>query len=279
MNVVSYGEIMGRLATDGFLRFAQALPGPLNLTFSGAEANVAASITMLGGKATFVTALPQNAFADACVATLRGIGINTEFILRTRSGRLGLYFLESGANQRPSLVVYDREYSAISLTPFEEYGWDTIFSDASWFHVTGITPSLSKIAAEASLKAARLAKEKGLTVSCDLNFRKKLWSWDKSMPQRELAEKTMRGILPYVDVVIANEEDAADVLSIHAEDTDVHAGKLAVEKYPMVAKQIVEQFDNVSLWPSPCGKAFRHPTTTGAPCSMTQNQKPPILRR
>ncbi len=243
--VVTFGEIMGRFQPPGFNRFRQALPGPLDLTFGGAEANVAASVALLGGRARFVTALPQHAIADACVGTLAGLGVDTSYILRTKSGRLGLYFLEAGANQRPSNVIYDRANSSVSLTEGSAYDWANITAGASWLHTTGITAALSKTAADAVIHAARAAKAAGLTVSCDLNFRKKLWGWEPGTDARKLAEKTMRAILPYVDVVIANEEDAADVLDIHATDTDVHSGKVAFEKYPDVARQIAKQFPNV----------------------------------
>ena len=243
--VITFGEIMGRLAPPGFLRFQQAMPGSIDVTFAGAEANVAASVVMLGGRAAFVTALPKNAIADACVASLRTIGIDTSHIVRTERGRLGLYFLETGANQRPSQVVYDRDGAAVALTPADAYPWPQIFAGAGWFHTTGITPSLSKTAAEAVLTAVKEAKAQGLTVSCDLNFRKKLWRWEPGTAPRELAERTMRRVLPFVDLVIANEEDAADVLSVRAKDTDVAAGKLAVDRYPEVARTIVEQFPNV----------------------------------
>jgi 2-dehydro-3-deoxygluconokinase len=243
--VVTFGEIMGRLAPPGFLRFQQAMPGRIDVTFAGAEANVAASVVMLGGRAAFVTALPKNAIADACIASLRAIGIDTSHIVRTDKGRLGLYFLETGANQRPSQVVYDRDGAAVALTPADAYPWPKVLSGAEWFHTTGITPSLSKTAAEAVLAAVKEAKAQGLTVSCDLNFRKKLWKWEPGTPPRELAERTMRALLPFVDLVVANEEDAADVLSIRAKDTDVAAGKLAVDRYPEVARTIIEQFPNV----------------------------------
>jgi 2-dehydro-3-deoxygluconokinase len=244
--VVTFGEIMGRFQPPGYNRFRQALPGPLDLTFGGAEANVAASVALLGGTARFVTALPQHAIADACIGTLTSLGVDTDFILRTKSGRLGLYFLEAGANQRPSNVIYDRAHSAVSLTEGAAYDWSNITAGATWLHTTGITAALSKTAADAVLHAAKTAKAAGMTVSCDLNFRKKLWGWEPGTSAQELAEKTMRAILPYVDVIIANEEDAADVLSIHAADTDVHSGKVAVEKYPDVARQIAKQFPNVS---------------------------------
>jgi len=244
--IVTFGEVMGRLAPDGALRFRQALPGPLNLTFGGAEANVAASLAQLGASARLVTALPQNAIGDACVGFFSGLGVDTSGILRTKHGRLGLYFFENGANQRPSNVIYDRSHSSVSLTGATEYDWEKVFDGATWLHTTGITPALSQISAEAVRYAVETAKRKGLTVSCDLNFRKKLWGWEQGTDSRTLAEKTMRGILPFVDVLIANEEDAADVLGIHAPDTDVDSGKLAVDQYPVVAREIAGQFPNVS---------------------------------
>ncbi len=245
--IVTFGEIMGRFAPAGFLRFRQALPGPLDLTFGGAEANVAASLSIFGAQARFVTALPKHAIADACVGVLTGLGVDTSKIVRTSKGRLGLYFLETGANQRPSNVIYDRAHSSVSLTPPSEYDWASIFSGAKWLHTTGITPALSATSAQSTLAAVQAAKAAGLKVSCDLNFRKKLWNWETGTEPGKLAEKTMRSILPFVDVVIANEEDAADVLGIHAAETDVHSGKVAAEKYPDVARKIAAQFPNVSL--------------------------------
>ena len=246
MTIVTFGEIMARLATPDFLRLRQSLPGPLNLTFAGAEANVAASLAMLGADVEFVTALPNHAMADACIGVLRGLGVETKHIVRSGVGRLGLYFLESGANQRPSQVVYDRDYSAIGLTPSESYDWGDIFEGAKWFHTTGITPAVSETAAHAAIHAAAAAKQAGLTVSCDLNFRKKLWRWDADVAPRQLSEDTMRQLLPHVDVLVANEEDCSDVLQISAGETDVHAGQLEIERYPDVARQVVEQFPNIS---------------------------------
>ena len=244
--IVTFGEVMGRFAPAGNLRFRQCLPGPLDLTFGGAEANVAASIAQFGGNARFVTALPQNAIADSCVGVFTALGVDTTSILRTKEGRLGLYFLESGANQRPSNVIYDRANSSVSLTPPEKYDWERIFDGAGWLHWTGITPALSATSAAAVLHAAKTAKSKGIPVSTDLNFRKKLWNWEAGTSSNALAEKTMRGILPYVDLVIANEEDAADVLGIHAGHTDVESGHLSIDHYPEVAREIVKQFPNVS---------------------------------
>ena len=243
--VVTFGEVMGRLAPPGHLRFQQAMPGTLDMTFAGAEANVAVSIARLGGEASFVSALPEGPLADACIETLRRWGVDTRSTVRGE-GRLGLYFLETGANQRPGRVVYDRDGSAIALAPAEAYAWDEALRGASWFHVSGITPAISRRAADATLAAVRAARASGATVSCDLNFRKKLWRWEKGTPPRELAERTMRQVLAHVDLVIANEEDAAMVLSIEARETDVEAGRLAVDAYPEVAREIERQFPQVS---------------------------------
>jgi 2-dehydro-3-deoxygluconokinase len=244
--VVTFGEIMGRLSPAAFERLRQALPGELHLTFAGAEANVAASLAILGCPVRYVTALPQNPLADACVDCLRGLGIDVSAIVRSQAGRLGLYFVEAGANQRPSQVIYDRAGSTISLTPPEAYRWTEVFSGARWLHVSGITPAISSAAAESTRAAVHAARQAGLTVSCDLNFRKKLWQWDSSLQPQALAERTMRGILAAVDVVIANESDCADVLGIAAERTDVEAGELAIDHYPEVAARLIEQFPQVS---------------------------------
>jgi 2-dehydro-3-deoxygluconokinase len=243
--IITFGEIMGRFCPDDFQRFIQSMPGRQNLTFAGAEANVAASVAMLGGKARFVTALPNNDISRACIARLKGIDVDVSEIRVVDYGRLGLYFVEKGANQRPGRVIYDRDYSSVSLTPGTDYDWKKIYADAGWMHTTGITPALSKISAEATRKAAEEAKKAGLTVSCDLNFRKKLWKWEKGTASNELAQKIMTKILPYVDVVIANEEDAQDVLGISAGDTNVYHGKLDVEKYVSVAREIVKRFPGV----------------------------------
>ncbi|OQY32114.1 MAG: carbohydrate kinase [Spirochaetaceae bacterium 4572_59] len=244
--IVSYGEIMARFSPDNNKRFRQAMPGSLNVTFAGAESSVAVSLKMLGSKTRFVTALPKHSIADACEDAVRRFGVDTSCILRTDEGRLGLYFMETGANQRPSQVVYDRADSSVALTPGDAYDWDSIFSDAMWFHISGITQAISKEAAEASILAVRKAKEAGVTVSCDLNFRKKLWDWEPGTSARGLAEKTIRRLLKYVDVIIANEEDAHDVLGIKAGESNVEAGKLDIARYPDVAKQIHQQFPHVS---------------------------------
>ncbi|MEA2011693.1 MAG: sugar kinase [Verrucomicrobiota bacterium] len=243
--IVTFGEVMGRFAPDSFLRFVQVFPGKLTLTFGGAESNVAGSISNLGGNSCFVTALPKNPLGDACIAYIRGLNVDVQHIVRTDNGRLGLYFVETGANQRPSNVVYDRADSSVAITHKSAYNWNLIFDGAGWFHTTGITPAISANAADSALAAVKKAKEMGITVSCDLNFRKKLWKWDSSKAPRELAEETMRKMLPYIDVVIANEADASDVLSIKAKGTDVESGNISHDSYSQVAQEIVRQFPNV----------------------------------
>jgi 2-dehydro-3-deoxygluconokinase len=245
--IVTFGEVMARLAPAGHLLLRQALPGSLEVTFAGAEANVAASLATLGAEARFVTALPNSPVADACVSTLRGVGIDVSHMVRSEQGRLGLYFVEHGANQRPSRVIYDREHSTISLTPGTAYNWQQVLEGASWFHTTGITPAISQAAAAATLDSVRAAKAAGATVSCDLNFRGKLWRWEESTAPRELAGRVMREILPHVDVLIANEEDCKDVLGTSVGATDFSAGALDIERYPDVAREVVRQFPQLKF--------------------------------
>jgi 2-dehydro-3-deoxygluconokinase len=240
--VVSFGEIMVRISALDNLKFRQSLPGQVDITFAGAEANVAASLSLMGCPSRFVTALPTHSIADACLGILRNANVDTSEVVRTEKGRLGIYFVEKGANQRPSTVVYDRAGASVTLVEAEQYHWDAAFQGAQWFHISGVTPALSRIAAETALEAVKRAKAKGLTVSCDLNFRKKLWNWDTALSAKDLAKKVMGGILPYVDVLIGNEEDAEDVLGIKAGDTDVNAGKLDIERYPSVAREIVKKY-------------------------------------
>ncbi len=244
--VVTFGEIMGRLDTLGHHRFIQNLPGTLRYTFGGAEANVAVSISEFSKEPVrFVTALPNHELGEACARQLRGIGLNTDFIVSTK-GRLGTYYVESGANQRPSKVIYDRQYSAISLIEYTAFDWPAIFAGASWFHITGITPALSQQSSTNSLEICKLAKQYGLRISCDLNFRKKLWQWQPGTSPKELAQKTMPDMLQYVDVLIANEEDSSDVLNLHAAETNIESGKIAQDAYINVAKQITQRFPSIS---------------------------------
>lgn len=242
---VTFGEIMSRIDMPLKKRFRQAFPGSVDYSFAGAEANVAAFLALSGRSVSYVTALPVHEIAEACVGHLRNVGIDTGMIVRTPEGRLGCFYVEEGANQRPSKVIYDRSYSSISLTPPEAYDWERVFGGAKWFHFTGITAALSANAAEVMLVAAREAKKHGLTVSCDLNFRKNLWRWEPGTAPAALAKRIMTRALPYVDVLIGNEEDAADVLGIRAGSTDVTSGVLQIQSYPDVARQIAVQFPNI----------------------------------
>jgi 2-dehydro-3-deoxygluconokinase len=232
MKVVTFGEIMMRLASPGFLRFNQA--PSLEMTFGGGEANVAVSLALFGEEASFVSRLPKNDLAETCIQRLRGLGVDTKGILRG-GDRIGIYFLENGASQRASTVTYDRGHSAISEINPAELKWDAIFKGADWFHFTGITPALSDAAAQACLDATKAAKKAGLTVSCDLNFRKKLWNSEK-------AGKVMSGLMEHVDICIANEEDADKVFGIKASGTEVTEGKIDHNRYVQVAKKLTERF-------------------------------------
>jgi 2-dehydro-3-deoxygluconokinase len=244
---LSFGEIMLRVAPPGFLRFRQVLPGAVQVTFGGGEANVCASLAMLGRPTRYLTALPKHPMAQSIVDTLRGLGIDTGCILRREAGRLGIYFVETGANQRGSQVIYDREHSAISLADPEEYDFFAALEGTTRLHVTGITPAISENAFRATLELTRRAHELGVTVSCDLNFRKKLWRWRPTADAPSLARECMSEILENVDLVIGNEEDAEKVLGIQAEGTSVETGTINARAYHQVARRIREQFPNVSL--------------------------------
>ena len=232
MKVITFGEIMLRLAPHGYYRFSQA--NDLEATFGGGEANVAVSLANFGLNASFVSKLPTHAIGQCAINSLRALGVDTSNIVRGGE-RVGIYFLEKGASQRPSQVIYDRAHSSIAEATVSDFHWETIFDNADWFHFTGITPALSDAAAEITLAACKAAKELGLTISCDLNFRKKLWTSEK-------AGKVMGEIMKYVDVCIANEEDAEKVFGIKAKDTDITSGTLNHEGYIDVAKQLTEQF-------------------------------------
>jgi 2-dehydro-3-deoxygluconokinase len=230
--VVTFGEIMLRLAPSGYLRFVQT--PSFEATYGGGEANVAVSLANFGLDAAFVTKLPAHEIGQAAVNSLRRYGVHTDKIVRGGE-RVGIYFLEKGASQRPSKVIYDRAASAIAQASPDEFDWPDIFKGCEWFHFTGITPALSDAAAELCRAACAAAKSAGAMVSCDLNYRKNLWS-------REKAQTVMSGLMEYVDVCIANEEDAADVFGIHAAGTDVTRGQISHEAYASVAQQIIERF-------------------------------------
>ena len=244
---LAFGEVMMRVSPPGFTRFRQCLPGSVDVTFGGGESNVCVSLAMLDRPTRYLTALPDNPMADSLIAWQRGLGIDTSCILRRSSGRLGVYFLETGANQRGSKVIYDRENSAVALAGPEEYDFDAALQDVARVHVTGITPAISENGFLATLELVRRAAEKGAVVSCDLNFRKKLWKWKPGTNPATLARECMVQILPFVDIVVGNEEDADKVLGIRAEDTSVEEGKINPEAYIQVARQVKEHFDNVSM--------------------------------
>ncbi|MCK9479253.1 MAG: sugar kinase [Firmicutes bacterium] len=232
MKVVTLGEIMLRLQPMGHQRFIQAQS--LEASFGGGEANVAVSLANYGIDAHFITKLPKNAIADSCIAELKKYGVKTDNIARGGE-RLGIYFIEKGASQRPSKVVYDRAHSSISTADYSDFDWDKIFDGADWFHFTGITPALGEKAAELTLNACKKAKEKGVKVSCDLNFRKNLWT-------SEQANKVMSGIMPFVDVIVANEEDSEKVFGIKSSGSNVTGGRLSDEGYKEVCHKLQERF-------------------------------------
>ena len=232
MKVVTFGEIMLRLAPEGYLRFTQA--DRFGVVYGGGEANVAVSLANFGVESQFVSRLPKHEIGQAALNSLRRYGVDTSHIVRGGE-RLGIYYLEKGASQRPSKVIYDRAGSAFAASSAENYDWNEIFRGTDWFHFTGITPALGGNIASVCLTAAREARKRGITVSCDLNYRKKLWS-------KEEACRTMSEICSYVDVCIANEEDADDVFGIHAASTDVQKGILDREGYVSVADQLGKRF-------------------------------------
>jgi 2-dehydro-3-deoxygluconokinase len=236
--VVTFGETMLRLAPPGFERFLQS--PQFVATFGGGEANVAVSVAGYGLPARYVTVLPdKNPIADALVFQLRGFGVDTSAVVRGK-GRMGVYYVEPGANQRPSKVVYDRSDSAIALAKPGAIQWQTAFAGASWFHITGITPAISQGAADLAIESVKAAREMGLTVSCDLNYRKNLWKYGKT------AQEVMSELVRYIDIAIANEEDVQASLGIKA-DVDVHSGELDVGQYRLLTEKVMSQYTNVKM--------------------------------
>ena len=235
--VVTFGEIMLRLKSPAYERFFQS--PSLEATFGGGEANVSVSLANYGLDTTFVTVLPDNDIGNACIRELRGFGVDTSKIVRT-NGRMGIYFLETGAVQRPSKVIYDRAGSAIAEAKPGDIDWKAAFDGADWFHLTGITPAISQGAADLSLEAVKAAKELGVHVSCDLNYRKNLWKYGKR------ADEVMRELVKYVDTVIANEEDVQKALCISAESAAaVDEGEIDVELYKAIAGKVMAEYPNV----------------------------------
>ena len=235
MKVLTFGEIMLRLKAPGHERFFQS--PMLEATFGGGEANVAVSLANYGMDAEFLTVLPKNDIADACIRELRYFGVDTKKIV-CGDGRMGIYYLEGGANQLPSKVVYDRAYSSIAMAKPGDIDWDRAFEGVAWFHITGITPAISESAMELSLESVKEAKKRNITVSCDLNYRKNLWKYGRK------ASKVMRELAKYVDVAIANEEDVQKSLEITV-DVNVESGELDREKYRALGNKVLEAYPNM----------------------------------
>ena len=238
MKFLTFGEIMLRLKAPGQECFFQS--PMLEATFGGGEANVAVSLANYGEDAAFLTVLPDNAIADACKAELRRYDVDTRRIV-TGEGRMGIYYLEGGANQRPSKVVYDRAWSAIALAKPGDIDWDKAFDGVNWFHITGITPAISESAMELSVESVKEAKKRGITVSCDLNYRKNLWKYGKK------ASEVMREIAKYVDVAIANEEDVQKSLEITVDDVNVESGELDRAKYKALGDKVLAAYPHMKM--------------------------------
>ena len=238
MKFLTFGEIMLRLKAPGHERFFQS--PLLEATFGGGEANVAVSLANYGQDVSFLTVLPKNAIADECVKELRKFGVDTARIVRTDAGRMGIYYLEGGANQLPSKVVYDRAWSAIALAKPGDIDWDAAFAGVDWFHITGITPAISETAMALSLESVREAKKRGITVSCDLNYRKNLWKYGKK------AEEVMGELTKHVDVAIANEEDVQKSLGITT-DVVVESGSLDRAKYRALGDKVLSAYPHMRM--------------------------------
>ncbi|MBR5442364.1 MAG: sugar kinase [Clostridia bacterium] len=230
--IITFGELMLRLQPFNYERFVQA--STVEFSFGGGEANVAVSLANYGMDAAYVTKLPAHAIGQAAVNSLRRYGVDTSMIVRG-GDRVGIYYNEKGASQRGSVCIYDRANSAIAKADAADFDWDAIFEGADWFHFTGITPALGENLVDICREACKVAKAKGVKISCDLNYRGKLWT-------REEARRAMTDLCQYVDVCISNEEDAKDVFGIEAEDTDIYGGKLNHEGYKSVAKQLADKF-------------------------------------
>ena len=232
---LTFGELMLRLKSPGRERLLQS--AGFEATFGGGEANVAVSLANYGLDAEFLSVFPDNAIGDAAIAELRKFNVATDKIIRT-DGRMGIYYLETGANQRPSKVIYDRAYSAFSLFDPNGYDWDKIYKDVKWLHISGITPAISEVAKEASIAAVKEAEKRGITVSIDLNYRKNLWKYGVE------AKEVMQQLTLYADIIIANEEDCQKSLGLKCE-SNVEGGKLDEEDYKKLSDSLLEQYPNV----------------------------------
>lgn len=232
---ITFGEIMLRLKPPNWERFFQS--PLLEATFGGGEANVAVGLARFGLDVAYVSVIPNNPIGDACVRELKRQGVDTSLMVR-KGNRLGIYFLEDGANQRPSVVIYDRSHSAIAEARPGDISWDKVFDEVNWFHITGITPAISLSASELSLESVKKAREKGITISCDLNFRKHLWKYGKPAPE------VMTELVKYVDIALGNEEDCQKSLGVKV-DVDVESGKLQTERYRELTDKVLNLYPNI----------------------------------
>lgn len=241
--VVCFGECLVRLGAPQYQRLVGA--SSFDVAYTGAEANVAVSLANFGYQAYIVSVVPENEIGDACINFFRQFGVDTGYVQRT-SDRLGVFYLEAGASQRSSKVIYDRAHSGFSRCRPDTFDWREIFEGKDWLHLSGTAPAVSETAAATVQAACAAAKQAGLRISIDMNFRNKLWQWKTGKTARELARETMRELLPYMDVIVGNEEDAFDVLGIRAGETEVEKGTLDIERYPDVARQIADAFPQAS---------------------------------
>ena len=232
---ITFGEIMLRLKSPNLERFFQT--PLLEATFGGGEANVAVGLARFGLNVAYVSVIPDNPIGDACIGELKKQGVDTSLMVR-KGNRLGIYFLETGANQRSSKVIYDRSHSAIAEAKPDDINWDKVFDKITWFHISGITPAISLSASELSLEAVKKAREKGITISCDLNFRKKLWKYGKSAPE------VLGELVKYIDIVLGNEEDCQKSLGVKV-DVDVESGRLQTEKYRELTDRVLNLYPNI----------------------------------
>lgn len=253
-----FGELMARFSPPGALRFGQAMPGVMDVTFAGAEANAAVAFTRLGGAARWVSAMPHGPLAEAALALLRGVGVGLEHVERRDSGRLGIYFVEAGAGPRGGNVIYDREGSTFAQVGAEAYRWRTIVEGATWFHTSGVSGGVSVAAAEALLAGVQAARDAGLTVSCDLNFRRKLWRWKAGVPAENLFQQTMAAVLALTDVIIGNPQDLATVLGEPRSDDGGAGGGAGCEALAERAARRFPQAKYIAITLRRCHSASRH---------------------
>jgi len=268
-SVVTVGEIMLRLKSPGFERFLQS--PQFEATWGGGEANVAESLATFGLNVRYITALPQNPLGDSCISFLRSFNIDTNYIAR-QGDRVGIYFLETGSGPRGSQVIYDRANSSISQVTKDAFDWSKIFIDAQWFHLTGITPAISQMAADLALYSLKTAKAAGLTTSCDLNYRKNLWKYGKIAPE------IMNGLIPFVDIVIANEEDIQKSLDIKLEQ-QIGGAELDRTKYELLAKTVLDKFPNVKIVAITLRESFSADHNDWAAICIVRGEKSAFLSR